>query len=97
LAGGALCLILRGAVVRQRRSLAGAASPQRLWPRRAEGADRNHAVITHTATGQHLRDLEATFADAGFASTERELTEPIGGNEIAEVTFDSLSRLPLGS
>jgi hypothetical protein len=51
-------------------------------------AGRNHAVIIHTATGQHLRELEAKFADVGFASTERELTEPIGGSEIAEITFD---------
>jgi hypothetical protein len=31
--------------------------------RKVEAADRNQAIIVHTATGQHLRDLEAFFAD----------------------------------
>ncbi len=31
--------------------------------RKVESADRNKAVIFHTATGDHLRELEAIFAD----------------------------------
>ena len=35
-------------------------------------AGRNQAVIIHTATGQHLLELEAKFADVGFSTTESE-------------------------
>ena len=31
--------------------------------RKVEATDRNRAVIIHTATGEHLRDLDALFAD----------------------------------
>ena len=31
--------------------------------RKVEASDRNQAVIIHTATREHLRDLEALFAD----------------------------------
>ena len=31
--------------------------------RRVEAVDRKQAVITHTATGDHLRELEALFND----------------------------------
>ena len=31
--------------------------------RKVESADRNKAVIFHTATGDHLRELEAIFVD----------------------------------
>ncbi len=31
--------------------------------RKVEAADRNQAIIVHTATGQHLRNFEALFAD----------------------------------
>ena len=31
--------------------------------RKVESAGKNRAVIIHTATGQHLRDLEAIFVD----------------------------------
>ena len=32
---------------------------------------RNRAVVIHTATGQHLRDLEALFQDVLSAPTEQ--------------------------
>lgn len=45
--------------------------------RKVQSAGRNQAVIIHTATGQHLRELEAIFADVGFSTTESQLSEPI--------------------
>src|SRR5205814_10530910 len=31
----------------------------------------------HTATGRHLKELEALFADVGFSNTENDLGQPI--------------------
>jgi DNA transformation protein len=45
--------------------------------RKIQSAGRNQAVIIHTATGQHLSELEAKFADVGFSSAESDLSEPI--------------------
>src|SRR5688572_12225651 len=45
--------------------------------RKVQSAGRNQAVIIHTATGRHLDELRAKFADVGFSSTESELFEPI--------------------
>jgi DNA transformation protein len=45
--------------------------------RKIQSAGRNQAVIIHTATGRHLRELENKFADVGFASKETELSEPV--------------------
>lgn len=45
--------------------------------RKVQSAGRNQSVIIHTATGRHLEELEAKFADVGFSSTEGELSEPI--------------------
>ena len=39
--------------------------------RKVESADRKQAVIIHTATGQHLRELEALLADV-MSSTSKE-------------------------
>ena len=44
--------------------------------RKIQSAGRNQAVIVHTATGQHLRELEAIFADVGFSATESQLSDP---------------------
>jgi hypothetical protein len=38
--------------------------------RKVQSAGRRQAVIIHTATGQHLRDLAAVFADVGCTSPE---------------------------
>ena len=53
--------------------------------RKVETAGNNQAVITiiHTATAQHLRQLEAKFADVGFAETEIGLSQPA---DLIEVT-----------
>ena len=45
--------------------------------RKVQTAGRNQAVIIHTATGGHLRELEAKFADVGFSGTEDDLSQPI--------------------
>ena len=45
--------------------------------RKVQSAGRNQAVIIHTATGQHLSELEAEFADVGFSASEGDLSEPI--------------------
>ena len=36
----------------------------------AKSAGRHRAVIVHTATGRHLAELEAQFADVGVSATE---------------------------
>ena len=42
--------------------------------KKVEAADRNLAVIIHTATREHLQDLEALFADV-LDSTSKEDSE----------------------
>ena len=44
--------------------------------RKVQSVGRNQAVIIHTATERHLRELEAKFADVGFATTEAGLNLP---------------------
>jgi hypothetical protein len=38
--------------------------------KKVEAADRNQAVIIHTATGEHLQDLEALFADVLYSESK---------------------------
>jgi DNA transformation protein and related proteins len=45
--------------------------------RQVQSAGSHRAVIIHTATGRHLTELEAKFADVGFSNTESGLSEPI--------------------
>lgn len=45
--------------------------------RKIQSAGKNQALVIHTATGEHLSELETLFADVGFASRESELSEPI--------------------
>jgi len=46
--------------------------------RKVQSAGRNQAVVIHTATGRHLQELEAQFADVGSARGSDTLGEPIG-------------------
>jgi len=46
--------------------------------RKVSSAGKNQAVITHTAYGKSLVELQAKFADVGFAGTETDLGEPVG-------------------
>lgn len=45
--------------------------------RKVQSAGRQRALIIHTATGLHLSELEARFADVGCSSQESALDEPI--------------------
>ena len=45
--------------------------------RKVQSDGKNQAVIIHTATGRHLGELEAKFADVGCASRADDLGEPI--------------------
>jgi hypothetical protein len=45
--------------------------------RKIHSAGKNQAVIIHTATGQHLTELESKFSDVGFSSSEIGLGRPI--------------------
>jgi hypothetical protein len=41
--------------------------------RKVQSAGRGRAVVIHTATGQHLEELEAVFGDVEVSSTEKDL------------------------
>ncbi len=45
--------------------------------RKVQIAGRNQALVIHTATGRHLEELEAKFADVGCSDNENGLGEPI--------------------
>ena len=45
--------------------------------RKIQSAGKNQALIIHTATGEHLAELEHKFADVGYASDAQTLSEPI--------------------
>ena len=45
--------------------------------RKIRSAGKNQAVVIHTATGRHREELEAKFADVGFADDMSELGEPV--------------------
>jgi hypothetical protein len=57
--------------------------------RKVQSAGRDKAVIIHTATGQHLAELEAQFADVGFS--KRELGDPVEHLPIEGLSRDSES------
>lgn len=45
--------------------------------RKVQTAGRHQAVIIHTALGRNLLELQALFADVGYASRESDLSQPI--------------------
>lgn len=45
--------------------------------RKVESAGRHQALIIHTATGDHLDELEALFGDVATAHTPEALGEPV--------------------
>ncbi len=45
--------------------------------RKIQSAGKNQALIIHTATGEHLAELEHKFADVGYAGDTKNLSEPI--------------------
>ena len=40
--------------------------------RKVQSAGKNRAVVIHTATGQHLKELEAVFGDVTHSSSEED-------------------------
>ena len=57
--------------------------------RKVQSAGRNQAVIVHTATGRHLAELEAKFADVGFCLTESILNEPAESHQQLDVVQEA--------
>ena len=57
--------------------------------RKVQSAGRNQAVIVHTATGRHLAELEAKFADVGFSTTESVLNEPVESHQQLDVVQEA--------
>lgn len=45
--------------------------------RKVQTAGRNRALVIHTATGRHLDELKAVFADVGCSVHDDQLGEPI--------------------
>lgn len=45
--------------------------------RKIQSGGRKQAVVIHTATGKHLDELMAKFADVGCSGTQTDLGEPI--------------------
>jgi len=45
--------------------------------RKVQSAGRNQALVIHTATGGHLAELQAQFADVGYSHAASQLSEPI--------------------
>ena len=56
--------------------------------RKVQSAGKHQAVIIHTATGQHLDELVAKFADLGCSVQEAPRSEPVGSQRSAN-TSDS--------
>jgi hypothetical protein len=46
--------------------------------RKVQSAGKNQAVIIHTATGRHLRELENLFADVGFEPKGKTGSDGVG-------------------
>jgi len=45
--------------------------------KKVQSAGRNQAVIIHTATGEHLRQLKQLFADVSVSESEAEIGGPL--------------------
>ena len=45
--------------------------------KRVEATDRNQAMVTHTATGDHLQQLELLFADVLFSTAPADRNEAV--------------------
>lgn len=60
--------------------------------RKISSAGKNQAVITHTAYGKNLAELQAKFADVGFSGSETDLGEPVGNLKNIGPTTSALLR-----
>ena len=45
--------------------------------RKVRSAGKNQALVIHTATGRHRKELQSKFADVGYADERSELSEPV--------------------
>ena len=57
--------------------------------RKVQSAGRSQAVVIHTATLQHLAELEAKFADVGFSVTKSVLNEPVESHPKLDVVQEA--------
>ena len=60
--------------------------------KRVEAAGRNQSVVVHTATGDHLRELEALFSDVLTSTSQEDLGVQTEDEDIANSPEDRLGR-----
>jgi len=66
--------------------------------RKVQTAGRHQAVIIHTALGRNLLELQALFADVGFAAVESDLSQPIENlRNIGLATGQALRQVEIGT
>jgi len=66
--------------------------------RKVQTAGRHQAVIIHTALGRNLLELQALFADVGYATAESDLSQPIENlRNIGATTGQSLRQVEIGT
>ena len=66
--------------------------------RKVQTAGRHQAVIIHTALGRNLLELQALFADVGYAAAESDLSQPIENlRNIGLATAKLLRQVEIGS
>jgi hypothetical protein len=70
--------------------------------RKVQSVGKNQAAIIHTATGRHLDELQAVFADVGYSNYHEELSDsveslrnlgPTSANWLREVGITSIAGL----
>jgi DNA transformation protein len=66
--------------------------------RKVQTAGRHQALIIHTALGRNLLELQALFADVGYAATEGDLSQPIENlRNIGLATAQTLRQVEIGT
>ncbi len=66
--------------------------------RKVQTAGRHQAVIIHTALGRNLLELQALFADVGYATAESDLSQPIENlRNIGLATAQTLRQVEIGT
>lgn len=66
--------------------------------RKVQTAGRHQAVIIHTALGRNLLELQALFADVGYAARESDLSQPIENlRNIGPGTAQALRQVEIGT
>lgn len=66
--------------------------------RKVQTAGRHQAVIIHTALGRNLLELQALFADVGYAAAESDLSQPIENlRNIGLATAQRLRQVEIGT